>query len=77
MQEAVISKHLSRRKAREQEGRIQTLLNNLATASPARHGSIRKSLSAYDVPEWARGVKVQRRRWGFQWQVVATEERGH
>jgi hypothetical protein len=79
MEDVVISRHLSRRKAREQENKLQMLLDNRDSLKLGSRDRIEISdrLIKIGVPALAHGVKVERRLWGFQWQVVATEKRGH
>jgi hypothetical protein len=79
MEDVVVSKHLSRRKARAQENKLQALLDqrNGTRLGSQERINIMNRLTNIGVPARANGVKVERRLWGFQWQVVATEKRGH
>lgn len=65
----ILSVHALRRVARARERQIQKALNDRAATGRPLPGQLD------DVPDWARGVRVERAGL-FQHAVVATENRG-
>jgi len=77
----VLSTHYFRRKAREEERDIQRTLDiayGVIQKNPEKGviDGIGRLLEANGIPGWARGVRVDKHGWA-QWDVVATEKRGH
>jgi len=64
-----------RRRARAVERELQAAIDEDRGGEGLSPANFRL-LSSYRVPDWARGVRVERAGW-LSWAVVATEEKGH
>ena len=67
----IVSVHKFRRTARKRERELQAQIEEFQ-----RLGYLEKFLFDNALPNWTRGVKVEKAGW-FQWTVVATPNRGH
>lgn len=79
MNTKILSIHVKREVARERQREIQTAMDTLyggtETGSPERIRA-RKKLDKYDIPGWARGVRVDTAVGGLLHTLRATENRG-